>query len=86
MLDCRRLVRSAPFRRPGNLRLGREEKPHLAFSHGPYYCIGVEPAGLELKVAFGSIFQRFPALPGRGAKRTEVAHAQHGLGLLLTCA
>lgn len=50
------------FDDPEIFDIGREEKPHLAFSHGPHYCIGVEPARLELKVVFGSIFQRFPAL------------------------
>ncbi|MFS8116516.1 cytochrome P450, partial [Rhizobium jaguaris] len=42
--------------------IGREGKPHLAFSYGPHYCIGVALARLELKAVFGSIFQRFPAL------------------------
>lgn len=50
------------FDDPEIFDVGREEKPHLAFSHGPHYCIGVEPARVELKVVFGSIFQRFPAL------------------------
>ena len=50
------------FDDPEIFDIGREEKPHLAFSHGPHYCIGMELARLELKVVFGSIFQHFPAL------------------------
>ncbi|RVL66858.1 cytochrome P450, partial [Sinorhizobium meliloti] len=50
------------FDDPEIFDIGREEKPHLAFSYGPHYCIGVELARLELRVVFGSIFQRFPAL------------------------
>ncbi|RVO19809.1 cytochrome P450, partial [Sinorhizobium meliloti] len=50
------------FDDPEIFDVGREEKPHLAFSHGPHYCIGVELARLELRVVFGSIFQHFPAL------------------------
>ncbi|MBY3246060.1 cytochrome P450 [Rhizobium laguerreae] len=42
--------------------IGRDRKPHLAFSYGPHYCIGVGLARVELKVVLGSIFQRFPAL------------------------
>ncbi|KTS76457.1 cytochrome P450 [Pseudomonas oryzihabitans] len=50
------------FSHPEVFDIGREAKPHLAFSHGPHYCIGVALARLELRVLFGSIFQRFPAL------------------------
>ncbi|WFU26832.1 cytochrome P450 [Bradyrhizobium sp. CB1717] len=50
------------FDEPEIFDIGRQEKPHLAFSHGPHSCIGGELARLELKAVFGSIFQRFPAL------------------------
>lgn len=50
------------FDDPEIFDIGREEKPHLAFSYGPHYCIGVELARLELRVVFGSIFQGFPEL------------------------
>ncbi len=50
------------FDEPEIFDIGRQEKPHLAFSYGPHSCIGGELARLELKAVFGSIFQRFPAL------------------------
>ncbi|MBY3307547.1 cytochrome P450 [Rhizobium laguerreae] len=50
------------FEDPEIFDIGRDRKPHLAFSYGPHYCIGVGLARVELKVVLGSIFQRFPAL------------------------
>ncbi|UIJ91691.1 cytochrome P450 [Sinorhizobium meliloti] len=63
LVDCRRRrsIRAISTTRKSSTSDARK-KPHLAFSYGPHYCIGVEPARLELKVVFGSIFQRFPAL------------------------
>ncbi len=50
------------FSDPQAFDIGREGKPHLAFSYGPHYCIGVALARLELRAVFGSVFQRFPSL------------------------
>lgn len=38
------------------------QNPHLAFGHGPYYCIGAGLARAELEILFGTIFRRFPGL------------------------
>lgn len=40
---------------------GRFES-HVAFSHGPHYCLGAALARLEGEVAFGALLRRFPAL------------------------
>lgn len=37
-------------------------REHLAFSHGPTYCLGAELARLESRIALSALFSRFPAL------------------------
>ncbi|QBI56398.1 cytochrome P450 family protein [Streptomonospora litoralis] len=40
----------------------REDKGHLAFSHGPHYCLGANLARLELGIVLPMLFERFPGL------------------------
>ncbi|MFI7236067.1 cytochrome P450 [Streptomyces cyaneofuscatus] len=37
-------------------------REHLAFGHGPNYCLGAELARLEARIALPALFSRFPAL------------------------
>jgi cytochrome P450 len=52
----------AVFADPHCLDLARTENPHLAFGHGPHFCVGANLARLELEVAIGTLFRRFPHL------------------------
>ncbi|MFF9897719.1 cytochrome P450 [Streptomyces longispororuber] len=38
------------------------ENKHLAFGHGPHFCLGANLARVELQVAIGSLIARFPGL------------------------
>ncbi|NUL08793.1 cytochrome P450 [Streptomyces lunaelactis] len=41
---------------------GRRGAPHLAFGHGPHYCLGAPLARAELQIALSSLARRFPSL------------------------
>ena len=44
------------------LDLTRTPNKHIAFSHGPHYCLGAALARMELRVAIGSLIARLPGL------------------------
>jgi cytochrome P450 len=52
----------------------RVQNPHLGLSHGIHHCLGAPLARLELQVAIGSLFRRFPtlALDGKAEYMTGV--------------
>ncbi|GAB3493938.1 cytochrome P450 family protein [Amycolatopsis cihanbeyliensis] len=52
----------ARFPDPGHLDPARADNPHLAFGHGPHYCLGAALARLELRIAFGVLLEQVPAM------------------------
>jgi len=63
MLDLRAAnTDPAQFAEPGRFVVAREDNPHLAFGHGPHFCLGAPLARVELQVVFGTLFRRFPTL------------------------
>jgi cytochrome P450 len=53
--------------------------PHVAFGHGPHYCLGAQLAQLELRVALGALLGRFPTL----APATDLADLHWKAGLAM---
>ncbi|MBV9796397.1 MAG: cytochrome P450 [Actinobacteria bacterium] len=47
---------------PDVLDLSRPPGAHLAFGHGPHYCVGAPLARLQGQIAIGELISRFPRL------------------------
>jgi pimeloyl-[acyl-carrier protein] synthase len=52
----------AQFAEPDTLDLLRRDNRHLAFSHGPHFCLGAALARLEAQSAIGAMLRRMPHL------------------------
>jgi cytochrome P450 len=50
------------FPKPEEFDATRHNPPHLAFGHGPHVCLGQSLARTELRIAFPSLFRRFPTI------------------------
>jgi cytochrome P450 len=50
------------FPDPDALDLGRAPNPHLAFGHGPHFCLGAQLARIELQEALHALLAEFPGL------------------------
>jgi pentalenic acid synthase len=48
--------------RPGDLDVRRSAKHHLGFGYGIHQCLGQNLARVEMEIAFGTLFDRFPGL------------------------
>jgi cytochrome P450 len=50
------------FECPEKFDITRERNPHLTLNHGRHLCLGASLARMEMQVAIGSLFKRFPQL------------------------
>jgi cytochrome P450 len=66
---------------PEVLDITQPPKAHLGFGHGPHFCLGAPLARLEARVAFRTLFNRFPDL--RLAVPRDDLRWTHGDGLVL---
>jgi cytochrome P450 PksS len=52
----------AQFDRPERLQLDRFPNPHLVFSSGIHFCLGMQLARVEAQSALSKLYARFPNL------------------------
>lgn len=50
------------FDQPHRLDIHRNASPHIAFGHGPHFCIGSALARAEMQIALTGLLARFPGL------------------------
>ncbi|MGW2377697.1 MULTISPECIES: cytochrome P450 family protein [Kitasatospora] len=67
----------------------RPVKDHLAFGHGPHFCLGAPLGRLEARTALRALFERFPRLellPGAQLEPVEslISNGHRSLPVLLT--
>ncbi|MEV7601208.1 cytochrome P450 [Kitasatospora sp. NPDC089797] len=67
----------------------RPAKDHLAFGHGPHFCLGAPLARLEARTALRALFERFPLLvllPGAELEPVDslISNGHRSLPVLLT--
>ncbi|MFD0386329.1 cytochrome P450 [Streptomyces stramineus] len=67
------------FDRPDELDLRRNPNPHLAYGHGPHYCLGARIGRLTAETAISILLRRFPDLRLDGHVRWRPGPFERGL-------
>lgn len=70
------------FSRPNEFDPDREAIRHLAFGHGPHFCLGAPLARLEARVALSAVTARFPDARLDGEPRYKPNVTLRGLSTL----
>ncbi|MEV0067715.1 cytochrome P450 [Amycolatopsis sp. NPDC050768] len=70
------------FEDPDTFDADRPDNPHLAFGHGPHYCLGAPLARLELEIGFDTLLRRFPAMALAGDPEWRSSFRSRGLASL----
>ncbi|GGM03597.1 cytochrome P450 [Dactylosporangium sucinum] len=75
----------ATFADANGLDIARPRNPHVAFGHGPHFCLGAPLARIEGQIALRALFGRYPDLRlavDPAELRWRVGFAAHALAVL----
>lgn len=57
----------------------RSPNPHLAFGHGPHFCVAAQLARVQMRAMFGAVLDRFDALELAGPPQRLRSNFQNGV-------
>jgi cytochrome P450 len=72
----------ARFPEPDRLDVSRTPNHHVAFGHGPHFCLGAPLARMEAKVVFRTLLRRFQKLELAGVPVRQENFVLRGLKTL----
>ncbi len=69
----------AVFAEPGRFDIGRQPNPHLAFGHGPHFCLGAHLARSQMRALFDEVLARTSSLAYAGQPAYLRSNFQRGV-------
>ena len=70
------------FSDPDRLDLGRDARAHLAFGHGPHFCLGAHLARAQMRALLTEVLTRTSAIEPAGSPALLRSNFQRGVKLL----
>jgi cytochrome P450 len=69
----------AVFDRPDDFDIGRDARAHLAFGHGPHFCLGAHLARLQMRALFSELLARTSWIESAGEPVRLRSNFQRGV-------